>query len=123
MVLLPVVGGRVRRCSRFKEKLAHGEFGPWLKSAEIPNETARRWMRGAESYSLEDLLEVGTVAKALKLLEDPALRAKETGSRASTGGKGNGRRGAAKHVEDGRANAGPGRCGARGLAFRSRTEC
>ena len=31
-------------------------------------ETASRWMRVAEGYSLEELLEVGTVNQALRLL-------------------------------------------------------
>ena len=66
-----------RALNEVKEKLEHGEFGPWLKSVSIPDSTASRWMRVAEAYSLDELLDVGTVAKALKLLEDPALRVKE----------------------------------------------
>ena len=69
------LGGRA--LNEVKEKLAHGEFRPWLESVSIAPETARRWMRVAEAYSLDELLDVGTVAKALKLLEDPALRVKE----------------------------------------------
>ena len=36
-------------------------FRTWLASVQIPHATAQRWMRVAEGYTLEELLEIGTV--------------------------------------------------------------
>ena len=54
-----------------KAVLSHGDFGRWLQSVEIPDRTARHWMRFAREVQIGNVADFTSVSAALKAIPKP----------------------------------------------------